>query len=100
MKNLLVFLLVVAAIGLFFHDKQQTADLARARADNATLTDEIGKYESQVGQLEAQARQLAAQLAQETGHIQGQSQPQSQSQFNLKTDQLQDSGSLDRPAYH
>ena len=41
MKNLLFFLIVLAGVGLFFHDKQQTADLAKAQADNAQLAQQL-----------------------------------------------------------
>ena len=54
-KNLLVFLLVLATAGLYFHDKQQTADLAQSQQDNATLTQQLADKDAALTKLQQSA---------------------------------------------
>jgi hypothetical protein len=92
-KNLLFFLLVVATAGLFFHDKQQTADLAKAQQDNATLTQQLADKTAEVEKAQ-QARVAAPQAAVPTLT----SRPLQPSAAPQSTWSLQGS-SLDRGAY-
>jgi len=59
--KLLVFLLVVAGVVLFFHDKQQSADLAKAQADNAQLTQQLSDKDSALNALQLKLQQAQAQ---------------------------------------
>lgn len=65
MKKLLVFLLVVASVILFFHDKQQSASLAKAQEDNAQLTQQVSDKDTALNSLQAKFQQLAAQSTQQ-----------------------------------
>jgi len=46
-KNLVIFLLLLALVGLGFHDKQQSDDLAKAQQDNALLTQQLSEKGTQ-----------------------------------------------------
>ena len=103
MKNLLVFLLVLAAVGLFFHDKQQTADLTQARSDNVVLTQQFQDKEAAYNGLQLKVQQLTAQIAQISaqGAMQSHLSPPGAPAATPDPGawRLQDSGALDRPAY-
>jgi hypothetical protein len=102
-KNLLLFLLVLAGVGLFFHDKQQTADLKKAEDENAQLTQQLADKEGAFNTMQARMQQLNAQAAsqaaigsqvfQQGAHA---AAPQPAA-WNSNT--LQGSNPLDRPAY-
>lgn len=66
MKNLLLFLLILAAAVLYFHDKQQTADLVKAQADNAQLTQQLADKDTAFNQLQARMQQLGMQYQSES----------------------------------
>lgn len=101
-KGLFIFLLIVVCIGLFFHDKQQTADLTKAQTENAQLVDELSTSQSQLTQLQERNRQLSAQVLPQQSTVGHNSVPSryGDSSNGLSTDHLQDPGGLDRPAYH
>jgi hypothetical protein len=40
-KNLMIFLLLIALAGFVYHDQQQAADLLKAQQDNAALTQQL-----------------------------------------------------------
>ena len=90
MRDLLIVLLLLAGVGLFFHDKQQTSDLAKARADNDQLTQQLASYQTAYAQLQARMRQPYYNPPQEQGD-----------KWGLKTGSLKDPGPnpLNRPAY-
>jgi hypothetical protein len=91
-KDLLIVLLLLAGVGLFFHDKQQTNDLAKARADNDQLNQQLASYATAYNQLQARMRQPVYNPP---------PQAQSDNRWGLKTDTLKDPGPnpLNRPAY-
>ncbi len=94
MKNLILFVLLIVSGALFFHDKQQTADLAKAQEENAQLTTQLSNYQSSFAELQARDRQLTAQIS---------AQPAAPAYHAVQT-QPQGFGSseanpLDRPAY-
>lgn len=122
MKNLFIFILILGCAGLYFHDKQQTAHLSRAEADNAQLTQQLSAEQAAVASLQSAARnQAAAFQAQASAQYRPQPQYQPQSPYvptspgssrtqqglqtdhlesgHLRTDQLQGSGGLNRGAY-
>jgi len=87
--------MLASIAGLFFHDKQQTADLGKAQAENAQLTDQLAAYQSQVVQLQIKLQQATAQAARATseGNLSNQSAPaQAPYRSPLTTDHLQGSG--------
>jgi uncharacterized protein YlxW (UPF0749 family) len=94
----LVFLALLAAvIGLYFHDKQQTADLTKEQQENADLTQQLTAYQSAVYQLKAQAARLNAQVATQSAIVNRpapQAPAQGRSDPFLQTDHLQPSGPL------
>ncbi len=94
MKNLLLFALLVASGILFFHDKQQSADLVREQAENAQLTQQLASYQTAFAALQDKARQLSAQAAAKAAAPALQAQRPG---WNANT--LQGSNPLDRPAY-
>jgi peptidoglycan hydrolase CwlO-like protein len=104
----MVFLLVLAAVGLFFHYKQQTADLAKAQSDNDALTQQLADKETAFDALQAKVRQLTAQLASEQAapasalpsRLSQPAAPASAPNQGQGVWGLQGSGPLDRPAYH
>ena len=57
MKNLLLFLLVLATAGLYFHDKQQTADLTKSQQDNALLSQQLADKDAALTKLQQSAAQ-------------------------------------------
>jgi hypothetical protein len=91
-KDLFIMVLLVAVVGLFFHDKQQTTNLTRAQSDNELLQQQLTDSQSQYNALLARTKAQSFQA--------GQPAPGS-SQFQLKMSHLQDSGPnpLDRPPY-
>jgi len=96
-KNLFVFLLVVAGAGLFFHDKQQTAALAKAQQDNDALNQQLTDKTSALTTAQARLQQLT--FSQGMGSaLQSPAQPPGPPA--AKPSQWSgDSSSLDRPAY-
>jgi multidrug resistance efflux pump len=62
-KTLIFLVVVCVAVGLFFHDKQQTADLTKANADNATLTQQVQTLTQNLQAYQNAVYQLKAQLA-------------------------------------
>ncbi|HEX4084694.1 MAG TPA: hypothetical protein VHY22_07285 [Chthoniobacteraceae bacterium] len=100
MKNLLIFLLLAASVGLYFHDKQETADLAKSQTDldsaqsqNSELTQKVNNLQRQVANMQARMQQMSMGSALQTQHP---LQP-SASPFG-SAGSLQ-GGSLDRGAY-
>ncbi len=69
MKSLLLFLLLVGGVCLYFHDKQQSADLAKALDDNASLTQQLADKQSTINGLQLKVQQLTAQIAQQGSGI-------------------------------
>ena len=53
-KTLLFLAITCVAVGLYFHDKQQTAKLNQATAVNADLTQQLASYQTAVYQLKQQ----------------------------------------------
>jgi len=96
-KNLLLFLLILATAGLFFHDKQQTADLGKAQQDNALLTQQLADKDAAL----AKAQQVAAQpvsMYSTPAQVSRPAAPSTSALNQSNTWSLQGS-SLDRPAY-
>ena len=99
MKNLLLILLVLAGVGLYFHDKQQTADLLKAQQENALLTQQLSDKDAALTSLQARARQYSGQYPQAPAgssllaHPGGLNSPNKSGSWNGDAD------SLDRPAY-
>lgn len=93
MKDLLLIVLLVAMVGLLFHDKQQSADLNKAESDNAQLSGQLLDAQNQYKELLARTRS--------TEVFQDSHPSSSPSQFELKMGHLKDLGPdpLDRPAY-
>jgi len=102
-KFLLFVALLAAAVGLFFHDKQQTADLAKALQENADLTQQLSTYQSSVYQLKAQAARLNAQVASQSAIV-SRPNPRAPEQYQgdpmLQTSHLQPSGPLNGSGTH
>lgn len=63
MKTFLIFLGLVAIVGLGFHDKQQTEDLGKERDQNAQLTQQLNDEMAANTNLQQQVRQLQAKIA-------------------------------------
>lgn len=99
MKNLLMFILIVAVAGLYFHDKQQTTDLNKALEDNTQLQQQLASYESAYGQLRARDEQIGRNMALQPLQ-QSAPAPTAAGSWGLQTGHLQDSGGLDRPPYN
>jgi hypothetical protein len=92
-KDLLLIVLLVAMVGLLFHDHHQSSDLSKAQTDNAQLSQQLLDAQNQYKQLLARTR---------SSEVFRDSHPSSSpSQFQLKMDHLDDLGPnpLDRPAY-
>lgn len=87
MKFLLFFAIIVVCAALYYHDKQQTADLAKANAEVAGLNQQLASYQSAFYQLKIQ---LAA--AQESAKHPAPAQFIQNYQSPLKTDHLDGSG--------
>jgi len=92
-KDLFIIVLLLAMLGLFFHDKQQTTDLNKAQSDNALLTQQLTDTQNEYNQLLAKTKNVEA--------FQDAHPSSSPSQFDLKMGHLKDLGPdpLDRPAY-
>jgi hypothetical protein len=95
-KTLLILILLAALGGVIFHDKQQTAELARVQDENAQLTQQLATYQLQYSQLQAKMRQVSTSQA----GFQPEPAP-GKSRSGLQTLHLQDLGPnpLDRPQY-
>ncbi len=93
----MVLLLIAAGVGLFFHDKQQTADLAKAQSDNDSLTKQLGDTQAELNGLKLKVQQYAAAAAAVTQVPHNQVGPASTPNADMWG--LKDSGALDRPAY-
>ena len=93
MKDLFIIVLLLAIVGLFFHDKQQTADMNKAQSDNAVLIQQLADSQNRYNALLSRTRSQSFQAAQQPA-----STP---SQFQLKMGHIQDSGAnpLDRAPY-
>jgi hypothetical protein len=63
-KNLLLILLVLAGVGLYFHDRQQTADLLKAQQDSDVLRQQLSDKDAALTTLQAQVRQYSGQYSQ------------------------------------
>ncbi len=63
MKNLLIILGLIALVGLGFHDKQQTTDLAAARQQNDDLTQQLSDKTAAYNGLQLKYQQLQAELS-------------------------------------
>jgi hypothetical protein len=68
-KFLLFLGMACVIVGLYFHDKQQTAKLDTATAQNADLTQQLANYQTAV-------YQLKTQLASMSGGLPSRGQPQ------------------------
>jgi hypothetical protein len=98
-KNLLVFLLVLAAAGLFFHDRQQTADLNTAQQANDLLTQQLTDKTTALTTLQNKYQQLSAQLAAQAQQQQTSAGNRFSAPAAGSAHSLQGSGPLDQPAY-
>jgi multidrug resistance efflux pump len=58
MKALLIFLIIVAVVGLWFDDKSKRADLEQAQAQAAAAEQQAATEQQQVVQLTAEVSQL------------------------------------------
>jgi len=56
-------MLIAAVGGLFFHDKQQTADLGKAQTENGQLKAQVDTDQEAIAQMRSQLQQLTAQAA-------------------------------------
>jgi len=95
--------MILAGVGLFFHDRQQTADLATALSENAQLTRQLAEEKSTNEALQLQVRQLTAQVArvaaQSVARFVQPGAPAATPGASPGVWGLHDSGGLDRPAY-
>jgi hypothetical protein len=66
-KSLLLFLLLVAAVGLFFHDRQESAGRERAEALNDQLSQQITTKDATITDLQVKVQQMANAAAQTQG---------------------------------
>ena len=62
MKNLLFFLAVVAAIGLYFHDKNAGEQIAKLQEENTQLNQQITDKDSALNALQLKVQQARATL--------------------------------------
>ncbi len=99
MKNLLVILVIAAAVGLFFHDKQQTADLAKAQSDNDALTKQLQDSQAEANGLKVKVQELTTEVTQAGMSYHGAPAAPASAAGNPGVWSLQGSGALDRPAY-
>ncbi len=100
MKTLLLLLLLAGGVCLYFHDKQQSADLAKEQDDNASLTQKLADQQSTINGLQLKVQQLTAQLAQGGATQSRLSQPAGPpAAGNAGPLNLQGADDLNRPAY-
>jgi len=101
-KSVLFLIVLVAAVALFFHDKQQTADLDKAQADNAQLTQQLSDKDATISGLQSKIQQMTAQSASAAVAARRAVTPGTEQSANPSSGSWgwQGSGSpLDRPAY-
>lgn len=96
MKNLLIFILLLAGGFYYFHDKQETADLAKIQAENEALNQQLLDAQASINGL----RLRAQQQVQQQPVFQPSASPLFPARRPGSTTQTMDPDDLNRPAYH
>jgi hypothetical protein len=103
-KILLILGLIAAGVCIYLHDQNQAAQLDKAAADNALLTQQLADKQPAINGLQLKLQRLTAQVAQGAPEAPSRlfppTPPAAAPQQGQKTWGLQGADDLNRPAYN